>query len=128
MGKRQREAVIDQLKAIPDDEERVILATGRHIDEGFDDTRLDTLFLALPISWHGTVQQYAGRLHRLHDNKHVLRVYDFVDRQVPVLARMYRKRLAGYRAIGYSAKNRPQLVNFVLQRKYGVNSASKLYR
>jgi len=70
MGKRQREAVVDQLKSIPDDEERVIVATGRHIGEGFDDARLDTLFLALPVSWRGTLQQYAGRLHRLHDNKH----------------------------------------------------------
>jgi len=104
MGKRQREAVVDQLKSIPDDEERVIVATGRHIGEGFDDARLDTLFLALPVSWRGTLQQYAGRLHRLHDNKHEVRVYDFVDRQVPVLVRMYRKRLAGYRAIGYSTK------------------------
>ena len=104
MGKRQREAVIDQLKSITDDEERVIVATGRHIGEGFDDARLDTLFLALPISWRGTLQQYAGRLHRVHDNKREVRVYDFVDRQVPVLVRMYRKRLAGYRAIGYSTK------------------------
>lgn len=104
MGKRQREAVLDQLKTIPDDEDRIILATGRHIGEGFDDARLDTLFLALPISWRGTLQQYAGRLHRLHDNKREVRVYDFVDGQVPVLVRMYRKRLIGYRAIGYSTK------------------------
>ena len=104
MGKRQREAAADWLKSIPDDEERVILATGRHIGEGFDDARLDTLFLALPISWHGTLQQYAGRLHRLHDNKREVRVYDYVDSQIPVFVRMYRKRLAGYRAIGYSTK------------------------
>jgi len=104
MGKRQREAVLDQLKSIPDNEERIILATGRHIGEGFDDARLDTLFLALPVSWHGTLQQYVGRLHRLHDNKCEVRVYDYVDRQVPVFVRMYRKRLAGYRAIGYSTK------------------------
>jgi len=104
MGKRQREAVVDQLKSIPDDEERIILATGRHIGEGFDDARLDTLFLALPVSWRGILQQYAGRLHRLHDNKREVRVYDFIDRQAPVLVRMYRKRLAGYRAIGYSTK------------------------
>ncbi|MFH1893640.1 MAG: DEAD/DEAH box helicase family protein [Candidatus Zixiibacteriota bacterium] len=105
MGKKQREAVADQLKSIPDDEERVILATGRHIGEGFDDARLDTLFLVLPISWRGTLQQYVGRLHRVHDNKREVRVYDFVDRQVPVLVRMYRKKLAGYRAIGYSTES-----------------------
>jgi superfamily II DNA or RNA helicase len=102
MGKRQREAVSKQLKSIPRNTERVILATGRHIGEGFDDARLDTLFLALPISWRGTLQQYAGRLHRLQDNKTEVQVYDFVDGHVPMLVRMYRKRLAGYRAMGYS--------------------------
>ncbi|MFH1700765.1 MAG: DEAD/DEAH box helicase family protein, partial [Candidatus Zixiibacteriota bacterium] len=102
MGKRQREAVLNQLKSIPENEERIILATGRHIGEGFDDARLDTLFLAMPISWRGTLQQYVGRLHRLHDNKCDVRVYDFVDRQVPVLLRMFNKRLTGYKAIGYS--------------------------
>ncbi len=105
MGKRQREAVLDQLRSIPDNEERIILATGRHIGEGFDDARLDTLFLAMPISWRGTLQQYVGRLHRLHDNKREVRVYDFVDRQVPVLFRMFNKRLTGYKAIGYSIKS-----------------------
>nr|MBN2277236.1 DEAD/DEAH box helicase [candidate division Zixibacteria bacterium] len=102
MGKRQREAVLDQLKSISDNEEQIILATGRHIGEGFDDARLDTLFLVMPISWRGTLQQYVGRLHRLHDNKREVRVYDFVDRQVPMLFRMFNKRLAGYKAIGYS--------------------------
>jgi len=105
MGKRQRETTLNQLKSIPDNEERVILATGRHIGEGFDDARLDTLFLAMPISWRGTLQQYVGRLHRLHDNKREVQVYDFVDRQVPVLFRMFNKRLAGYKAIGYSTKS-----------------------
>lgn len=59
----------------------------------------------MPISWRGTLQQYAGRLHRLHDSKREVRIYDYVDRSVPVLARMYRKRLTGYRAIGYTTKD-----------------------
>jgi superfamily II DNA or RNA helicase len=101
MGKRQRRDVLDRIEAIPEQQERVILATGRHIGEGFDDARLDTLFLALPISWRGTLQQYAGRLHRSHDGKREVRIYDFVDLHVPVLLAMYRKRLTGYRAIGY---------------------------
>ena len=79
----------------------MIVATGRYIGEGFDDARLDTLFLALPISWKGTLQQYAGRLHRLHDRKKTVMVYDYVDAGVPVLSRMYQKRLKGYRAMGY---------------------------
>ena len=63
MGVKQRRSVAEQLVSIPDAEERVLLATGRYIGEGFDDARLDTLFLALPISWRGTLQQYVGRLH-----------------------------------------------------------------
>ena len=72
-------------------ESRVILATGSYIGEGFDDARLDTLFLAMPISWKGTLQQYVGRLHRLHDNKRIVQVYDYVDDWVPMLERMYER-------------------------------------
>lgn len=93
---------MERLQAIPDCEPRVILATGRYIGEGFDDARLDTLFLAMPISWRGTLQQYVGRLHRTHDNKRVVRVYDYVDGGVQMLMRMYEKRVRGYKAIGYS--------------------------
>jgi superfamily II DNA or RNA helicase len=102
MGAKQRRAIAEQLSAIPNSEERVLLATGRYIGEGFDDARLDTLFLALPISWHGTLQQYVGRLHRLHDNKREVVVYDYVDGSVPVLCKMYEKRVRGYEAVGYT--------------------------
>ncbi|MDF1554060.1 MAG: DEAD/DEAH box helicase family protein [Deferrisomatales bacterium] len=101
MGKRQRRALMEELAAIPEDEKRVILATGRYIGEGFDDARLDTLLLASPISWKGTLQQYAGRLHRQHAGKEVVQIYDYVDAGVPVLQRMYQRRLKGYRAMGY---------------------------
>ena len=77
------------------------MATGRYIGEGFDEPRLDTLFLAMPISWRGTLQQYAGRLHRLLENKKEVQVYDYVDIHVGILEKMYRKRLAGYAASGY---------------------------
>lgn len=72
------------------------------IGEGFDDARLDTLFLALPVSWKGTLVQYAGRLHRVLPGKHEVRIYDYVDRQVPMLARMFERRQRGYRAMGYA--------------------------
>jgi superfamily II DNA or RNA helicase len=101
MGKRQRRLAAEALASVPEDESRVILATGSYIGEGFDDARLDTLFLAMPISWKGTLQQYVGRLHRLHDSKRFVQVYDYVDRCVPMLARMYERRLKGYDAIGY---------------------------
>lgn len=101
MGVKQRRIVTEALTAIPADEPRVVLATGRYIGEGFDDARLDTLFLAMPVSWRGTIQQYAGRLHRLYATKKVVQIYDNVDSGVPVLARMYQRRLKGYSAIGY---------------------------
>jgi superfamily II DNA or RNA helicase len=104
MGVKQRRAVMEQLKAIPDGEERVLLATGRYIGEGFDDARLDTLFLATPISWRGTLQQYVGRLHRLHESKREVVVYDYVDDAEPVLSKMYSKRVRGYEAIGYTIR------------------------
>lgn len=83
------------------DGQRVVLATGRYIGEGFDDPRLDTLILAMPIAWKGTVTQYAGRLHRAHPGKHDVAVYDYVDAEVPVLRRMFAKRLRTYRTLGY---------------------------
>jgi len=101
MGTRQRRAIMERLASIPDAEERVIVATGRYLGEGFDDARLDTLFLTMPISWKGTLSQYAGRLHRLHANKKEVRIYDYADLNVLMLARMHEKRLKGYRAIGY---------------------------
>ena len=101
MGTKQRRAATEALASVGETDQRVILATGSYIGEGFDDARLDTLFLAMPISWKGTLQQYVGRLHRLHDNKRVVRVYDYVDAEVPMLARMYERRLKGYSAIGY---------------------------
>ncbi|QVL30696.1 DUF559 domain-containing protein [Telmatocola sphagniphila] len=91
-----------KLAAIPECEPRVLLATGRYIGEGFDDPRLDTLFLTLPISWRGTIAQYVGRLHRLYHSKREVRVYDYVDLNVPMLARMFDRRCRGYEAVGYT--------------------------
>ncbi len=102
MGVRQRRAVAERLAAIPTSAERVLVATGRYLGEGFDDARLDTLFLALPVSWRGTLAQYAGRLHRLDDAKTEVLIYDYADLHEPMLARMHEKRLRGYRAMGYT--------------------------
>jgi len=102
MTPTERRAAFATLATIPDDEPRLVLATGRYIGEGFDDARLDTLFLAMPVSWKGTLVQYSGRLHRLYPGKTEVRIYDYVDREVPMLHRMFEKRLRGYRAIGYA--------------------------
>jgi len=106
-GRRQRRSIREELDSIGASEKRIILATGRSVGEGFDDARLDTLFLALPISWRGTLQQYAGRLHRRHADKKVVQIYDYVDTEVPVLMRMYQRRLRGYKAMGYTVPSAP---------------------
>jgi superfamily II DNA or RNA helicase/very-short-patch-repair endonuclease len=100
--KSELDAIQGRLAAIPAGETRLLLATGRYIGEGFDDARLDTLFLTLPVSWHGTIAQYVGRLHRLYDSKREVRVYDYTDFNVPMLARMFDRRCRGYEAIGYT--------------------------
>jgi superfamily II DNA or RNA helicase len=104
---KERRQSLERLDSIPEEAERLILATGRYVGEGFDDARLDTLFLAMPISWKGTLVQYAGRLHRHHPGKAEVRIYDYVDRNVPMLLRMFEKRLATYRAIGYARGEAP---------------------
>lgn len=101
MGAKQRRNIMAKLEAITDDEERLILATGRYIGEGFDDARLDTLFLALPFSWKGMLVQYAGRLHRTHLEKNEVQIYDYVDSAVPMLAKMQAKRMRGFKSMGY---------------------------
>jgi superfamily II DNA or RNA helicase len=109
MKAQERKRVIEALESIPDGEERVIVATGRYLGEGFDDNRLDTLFLTMPISWRGTLAQYAGRLHRLHTAKREVVIYDYVDSEEPLLAKMAAKRDAGYKALGYEITNAQDL-------------------
>lgn len=102
MGRKPLQSVLASMAAVPDHEARILLATGRCIGEGFDDARLDTLFITLPVSWRGTIAQYAGRLHRLYHGKQEVRIYDYADINVPMLARMFDRRCKGYEAIGYS--------------------------
>ena len=104
MGVRARRRA-EQLLA--GDEPRIVLATGRYIGEGFDDPRLDTLVLAMPIAWSGTMTQYAGRLDRQHADKREIRILDYVDHEVPVLRRMYAKRQRAYTKLGYRAPDTP---------------------
>jgi len=101
MSKKQRAALIAQLDALAPDAPRILLATGKLVGEGFDHPPLDTLVLAMPVSWKGTLQQYAGRLHRDHAGKTDVRIIDFVDTGHPALLRMWDKRQRGYRAMGY---------------------------
>jgi superfamily II DNA or RNA helicase len=109
MKAKERKLATLALESIPDGEERVIVATGRYLGEGFDDNRLDTLFLTMPISWRGTLAQYAGRLHRLHTAKREVVIYDYVDSEEPLLAKMAAKRDAGYKTLGYEVTNAQDL-------------------
>jgi len=114
MPKKQRSALITALNALPPDVPRILLSTGKLVGEGFDHPPLDTLVLAMPVSWKGTLQQYAGRLHREHVGKSDVQIYDFVDTGHPALIRMWNKRQVGYRAMGYQIK---ALTNEVANRK-----------
>lgn len=105
---RENREAMQRLQTIPDNEQLVIVATGKYIGEGFDYPRLDTLFLALPISWKGLLTQYAGRLHREYEGKKDVRIYDYIDIHEPICDSMYRKRLKGYAAIGYKTINTAQ--------------------
>lgn len=109
MKGKERNQTTAALEAVPDGEERVIVATGRYLGEGFDDARLDTLFLTMPISWRGTLAQYAGRLHRLHSAKREVVIYDYVDPAEPLLAKMAIKREAGYKTLGYEVSQATDL-------------------
>ena len=99
---RKRRDALARLGELAPEEPRVLVATGRFIGEGFDDPRLDTLLLTMPIAWKGTVVQYAGRLHRPHPGKRDACIYDYVDAEVPVLRRMFAKRARSYRAMSYA--------------------------
>jgi superfamily II DNA or RNA helicase len=101
LGKKQVKAIMESIKNTPPHEHKIILATGKYLGEGFDLPSLDTLFLVFPFSWRGMLIQYTGRLNRASHGKKEIQVYDYVDEKVPVLSGMYRKRLKGYRAMGF---------------------------
>ena len=135
MGKRELKKVREKLDSIPDGEPRVLLATGPYLGEGFDDARLDTLFLALPVSWRGRITQYVGRLHRRHVGKREVRVYDYVDLNAPVCNRMFDRRSAGYEALGYkivlplsSTPGWPREVLLPLEREWQETYAASVKR
>lgn len=103
---KEKLETLQHLHEISREEPLAIVATGKYVGEGFDYPRLDTLFLALPISWKGLVAQYAGRLHRENEGKKDVRIYDYIDIHEPVCDNMYRKRLKGYASIGYKIISR----------------------
>ena len=101
IGRKTLRALREEMDSILDGSSRILIATGSYLGEGFDDARLDTLFLTLPISWKGRLVQYAGRLHRQYDGKREVRIYDYLDQRAAMCAKMFNRRSAGYRDIGY---------------------------
>ena len=107
---KQKREQLENLNKIPIEESLIILATGKYAGEGFDYPRIDTLMLAMPFSWKGTLSQYCGRLHRNFVGKEEVVIYDYVDFRLPVFDRMYQNRLKGYKQLGYTI--RPKENNF----------------
>ena len=102
---REKHQKMELLQGISPTEPLVIVATGKYVGEGFDYPRLDTLFLALPVSWKGIIAQYAGRLHREYPGKKEVRIYDYIDIRIPMCDVMYKRRLRGYASVGYQIKS-----------------------
>ncbi len=118
-GKKETRETLKRISDTPPGKQLTLVATGKYIGEGFDEPRLDTLFLAMPISWKGTLQQYVGRLHRVCENKDEVQVYDYVDAHVRILEKMYNKRLSGYASLGYKTKGEiiaPESADFIFDR------------
>ena len=105
MGNKTTREAFKRIADTPSGKNLILVATGHFIGEGFDELRLNTLFLVMPISWKGTLQQYAGRLHRLSKDKKDVRIYDYVDIHIKMLERMYQRRLTGYASMGYKTKS-----------------------
>ena len=120
IGTKKTKETFDRISRTSLDKPLTIVATGKYIGEGFDEPRLDTLFLAMPISWKGTLQQYVGRLHRTYENKKEVQVYDYVDIHVGMLEKMYNKRLNGYASFGYKTKGESisaDSINFIFNKE-----------
>jgi superfamily II DNA or RNA helicase len=104
LGKKQIKSIMEAIQDVPSDKSKIILATGKYLGEGFDLPSLDTLFLVFPFSWKGMLVQYTGRLNRVYHGKKEIQVYDYVDEQVPVLSKMYKRRLKGYKSLGFKVE------------------------
>mgnify|MGYP000619896898 FL=1 len=100
-SKKEHKKILEQMRQVDKDESLILIATGSLVGEGFDFPRLDTLFMATPVSFRGVVEQYAGRLNRDYAGKQNVMIYDYVDSHIPMFDNMYVKRLKAYKQIGY---------------------------
>ena len=100
-GTKARRAQVKELNEVDDSDSLILVGTGSLLGEGFDFPRLDTLFMATPVSGENVVEQYVGRLNRDYDGKENVIVYDYVDSHIPKFDKMYAARLKAYKKIGY---------------------------
>lgn len=100
-GTKVRRAQVKELNEVDDSDSLILVGTGSLLGEGFDFPRLDTLFMATPVSGENVVEQYVGRLNRDYDGKENVIVYDYVDSHIPKFDKMYAARLKAYKKIGY---------------------------
>jgi superfamily II DNA or RNA helicase len=101
VGKKERTAIVKEIKDISAEEELLIIATGQYLGEGFDCPQIDTLFLAFPVAFRGKLIQYVGRILRKYESKTSVIVYDYLDKQVPVLNAMFFRRAKAYKTIKF---------------------------
>ena len=117
---KETREILKRISEAPSDKKLTLVATGKYIGEGFDELRLDTMFLAMPVSWNGTLPQYIGRLNHEYNNKKEVLVFDYIDVNMRILEKMYNKRLKGYASFGYKTKdeNLPvETANFIFNTK-----------
>jgi hypothetical protein len=119
MSDKKKRDEIQKISSFNSNENFAVIATGKLIGEGFDEPKLDTLFLAMPIAWKGRVTQYVGRIQRIAKNKKEILIYDYADINIPILDRMYQKRLKTYKKLGYSLKieNKERDHSFIYESK-----------
>ena len=126
-SKKEHRKILEQMHQVDKNESLILIATGSLVGEGFDFPRLDTLFMATPVSFRGVVEQYAGRLNRDYAGKENVIIYDYVDNHIPMFNNMYMKRLKAYKQIGYEFGDGLQTVKQTVNAIYDGNNYSENY-
>ena len=126
-SKKEHRKILEQMHQVDKNESLILIATGSLVGEGFDFPRLDTLFMATPVSFRGVVEQYAGRLNRDYAGKENVIIYDYVDNHIPMFNNMYMKRLRAYKQIGYEFGDGLQTVKQTVNAIYDGNNYSENY-
>ena len=126
-SKKEHRKILEQMHQVDKNESLILIATGSLVGEGFDFPRLDTLFMATPVSFRGVVEQYAGRLNRDYAGKENVIIYDYVDNHIPMFNNMYMKRLKAYKQIGYEFGDGLQTVKQTVNAIYDGNNYCENY-